>query len=297
MQYNNIKAASFVIIAMTMITTNDAIIKHLTQVFNIGQIMFLRGLLVCVLFALIMRVRQQPVFTRQSFHRWNIIRALLELAATFTFLTGLSLLPLATASTLGFSSPIFLAILASVILGERVGMLRWLVIIVGFSGVLIITNPFHDDISWAVIFPVVCAFIVALRDIVIRYVPDNIPSLHVAFTNAWVVTIGGGIVSLFQGWGEADWTWYLWFFGLSCAIFAGYFFYIEGSRLGELSFIGPFKYTSVLLAILFGLIFWNEVPGWPVLIGAAIIVLSGVLLLTGEKRRATRAERAAPGIE
>lgn len=297
MQYNNIRAACFVIIAMTMITTNDAIIKHLTQVFNIGQIMFLRGLLVCVLFALIMRVRQQPVISRQSFHRWNIIRALLELAATFTFLTGLSLLPLATASTLGFSSPIFLAILASVILGERVGMLRWLVIIVGFSGVLIITNPFQDDISWAVIFPVACAFIVALRDIVIRYVPDNIPSLHVVFTNAWIVAIGGGVVSMFQGWGEADWVWYLWFFGLSCAIFAGYFFYIEGSRLGELSFIGPFKYTSVLLAILFGLIFWDEVPGWPVLTGAAIIILSGVLLLTGENRRATRAERAAPGIE
>ena len=297
MEFNNIKAAFFVIVAMTMITTNDAIIKHLTQVFNIGQIMFLRGFLVCIIFALIMLFKRQPIFISQSFHKWNIIRALLELAATFTFLTGLSLLPLATASTLGFSSPIFLAILAALVLGERVGLARWLVIIAGFGGVLIITNPFQDNINWAVIFPIVCALFVALRDIVIRFVPNDIPSLHVAFTNAWVVAIGGGLFSIYQGWGEADWQWYLWFIGLSFAIFCGYFFYIEGSRLGELSFIGPFKYTSVLLAILFGYLFWSEVPSWPVIIGAAIIVFSGVLLLAGEKRKASRAERATPGIE
>lgn len=297
MEINNLKAAFFVIIAMTMITVNDAVIKHLTQVFNIGQIMFLRGLLVCVLFAIVMRFKSQPVFIKQSFHKWNIMRALLELAATFSFLTGLSLLPLATASTLGFSSPIFLAILAALILGEKVGIARWLVIVAGFGGVIIITNPFQDSINWAVIFPVVCALIVALRDIVIRYVPNDIPSLHVAFTNAWVVAIGGGLLSIFQGWGQAGWSWYLWFIALSCAIFGGYYFYIEGSRLGELSFIGPFKYTSVLLAILLGILIWNEVPGWPVLFGAAIIVLSGVLLLAGEKRKASRAERAAPGIE
>ena len=297
MEINNIKAAFYVVIAMTMITVNDAVIKHLTQVFNIGQIMFLRGLLVCILFAIVMQLKRQPIFIKQSFHKWNIIRALLELAATFSFLTGLSMLPLATASTLGFSSPIFLAILAALILGEKVGVTRWLVIIAGFCGVIIITNPLQDSINWAVVFPVVCALIVALRDIVIRYVPNDIPSLHVAFTNAWVVAIGGGLLSIFQGWGQADWSWYLWFFGLSCAIFCGYFFYIEGSRLGELSFIGPFKYTSVLLAIVFGILFWNEVPGWSVLFGAAIIVSSGVLLLAGEKRKASRAERAAPGIE
>lgn len=297
MHTENLKAAIFVIIAMTLITTNDAIIKHLTEVFNIGQIMFLRGLLVCLLFAAIMKLRQQPVFLKACYHRWNIIRALLELGATFAFLTGLSMLPIATASTLGFSSPIFLAILAGVIIGERVGLMRWLVILAGFCGVVIISNPFQETLNWAIIFPITCALFVALRDLVIRFVPDNIPSLHVAFTNAWVVTIGGGLLSIYQGWGEADLVWYLWFIALSLAIYGGYYFYIEGSRLGELSFIGPFKYTSVLLAIFYGFVLWDEVPDWTVLTGAAIIVSSGVLLLAGEKRKASRAERAAPGIE
>ena len=142
MEFNNLKAALFVVIAMSMITTNDAIIKHITEVFNVGQIIFLRGALICVIFGAVMLLRGQPVFQRRSLHRWSLLRALFELGATLAFLTGLSLLPIAVASTLGFSSPIFLALLAVIVLKEKVGIERWFVILLGFSGVMLITNPF-----------------------------------------------------------------------------------------------------------------------------------------------------------
>ena len=292
MEFNNLKAALFVVIAMSMITTNDAIIKHITEVFNVGQIMFLRGALICVIFACVMRLRGQPVFQRRSLHRWSLFRALFELCATLFFLTGLSLLPIAVASTLGFSSPIFLALLAAVVLKEKVGLDRWLIILIGFGGVLLITNPFAAGASWAVIFPIVCAFFVALRDIAIRYVPDDLPSTQVAFTNAWVVMIGGGLYSIYQGWGEADLQWYLWFIALGIALYSGYLCLIIGSRLGELSFIGPFKYISILLALLYGYLIWEETPTLTMLAGAAIIVISGIILLSSERRRARKAALA-----
>ena len=288
MEFNNLKAALFVVIAMSMITTNDAIIKHITEVFNVGQIMFLRGALICVIFACVMRVRGQPVFQRRSLHRWSLYRALFELCATLFFLTGLSLLPIAVASTLGFSSPIFLALLAAIVLKEKVGLDRWLIILIGFAGVLLITNPFAAVASWAVIFPIACAFFVALRDIAIRYVPNDLPSTQVAFTNAWVVMIGGGLYSIYQGWGEADLQWYLWFIALGIALYSGYLFLIIGSRLGELSFIGPFKYVSILLALIYGYLIWDETPTLTMLAGAAIIVISGIILLSSEKRRARK---------
>jgi drug/metabolite transporter (DMT)-like permease len=288
-EFNNLKAALFVVIAMSMITTNDAIIKHITEVFNVGQIMFLRGALICVIFAGVMRLRGQPVFQRRSLHRWSLFRALFELCATLFFLTGLSLLPIAVASTLGFSSPIFLALLAAVVLKEKVGLDRWFVILIGFGGVLLITNPFAAGASWAVIFPIVCAFFVALRDIAIRYVPNDLPSTQVAFTNAWVVMIGGGLYSIYQGWGEADAQWYLWFIALGIALYGGYLCLIIGSRLGELSFISPFKYVSILLAILYGYLIWDETPTLTMLAGASIIVISGIILLSSEKRRARKA--------
>ena len=285
MQSNNIKAALLVVVAMTMITTNDAIVKHLTQVFDIGQIMFIRGLLVCVIFAGFLLVSKKPVISKRAFHRWNIIRGILELGATFAFLTGLSMLPLATAAALGFSSPIFLAVLAAILLDEKVGWARWLVIISGFVGVLMITNPFSEELNWAVIFPIICAILVALRDLAIRYVPDDIPSMQVAFTNAWIVMLGGGVLTIYQGWGVVETSWYIWFPVLATVIFCGYISYIVGTRMGELSFIGPFKYTSVVLAIVIGYLVWDEAPTMLMLSGAAVIILSGIALLAGEKRR------------
>ena len=292
MEFNNLKAAMFVVFAMTMITTNDAIVKHITEVFNVGQIMFLRGALIFVIFACVMRLRGQPVFQQRSLHRWNLMRALFELGATLFFLTGLSLLPIAVASTLGFSSPIFLALLAATVLKEKVGFDRWAVILIGFGGVLLITNPFAAEASWVVIFPIVCAFFVALRDIAIRYVPSDLPSTQVAFTNAWVVMLGGGLYSIYQGWGEADLHWYLWFIGLGIALYSGYLCLIIGSRLGELSFIGPFKYVSIIIAIVYGYLIWDEKPTLTMLAGAAVIVISGIILLSSEKRRARAAALA-----
>jgi len=239
MEFNNFKAALFVVIAMSMITTNDAIVKHLTQVFNVGQIMFLRGALICVIFATVMSLRRQPVFGSQTLQRWMLI-------------------------------------------------------LIGFGGVLLITNPFAETASWAVIFPIICAFFVALRDIAIRYVPQEIPSSQVAFTNAWIVMLGGGLFSTYQGWGEADLVWYLWFFGIGAALYCGYLFLIIGSRLGELSFIGPFKYISIIIAIVYGYLIWGDVPTMKMLAGATVIVLSGIMLITSEKRK-RRAASLLPG--
>ena len=292
MEFNNLKAALFVVFAMTMITTNDAIVKHITEVFNVGQIMFLRGAVIFVIFACVMRLRGQAAFQRRSLHRWNLLRALFELGATLFFLTGLSMLPIAVASTLGFSSPIFLALLAATVLKEKVGFDRWAVILIGFGGVLLITNPFGDEATWVVIFPIVCAFFVALRDIAIRYVPNDLPSTQVAFTNAWIVMLGGGLYSIYQGWGEADLHWYLWFIALGIVLYGGYLCLIIGSRLGELSFIGPFKYVSIIIAILYGYLIWDEKPTLTMLAGAAVIVISGIILLSSEKRRVRKAALA-----
>ena len=150
---------------------------------------------------------------------------------------------------------------------------------------LLITNPFAESASWAVVFPLVCAVFVAFRDIAIRYVPDNIPSSQVAFTNAWIVMLGGGVYSYFQGWGNADAAWYLWFFVLAGVLYCGYLFFIMGSRIGELSFIGPFRYVSIIIAIGYGYLIWGDQPTLTMLAGGTIVVLSGIMLVSTERRR------------
>ncbi|MFT5505187.1 MAG: drug/metabolite transporter (DMT)-like permease [Gammaproteobacteria bacterium] len=284
MQKDNIRAAILVVIATTAITTNDAIFKHISQVFNVGQVMALRGLLICVIFAVWLSIKKQPVFSRQALNRWNLTRAFLELLATLAFLTGLTLLPIATTITLSFVSPIILAILASFILGEQVSLTRWAVIACGFSGVILITDPFGANMEWAVVLPLICAFLVALRDLAIRKIPSQIPSLQLAFTNAWVVMLGGVALSLFQEWHLPEYSWYLWFLALAVALCTGYLCYIIGSRIGELSFIAPFKYVSIALAILYGYLIWGDIPSLNMIGGAIIIFLSGIYLIRHERK-------------
>jgi len=93
-------------------------------------------------------------------------------------------------------------------------------------------------------------------------------------------------------WLRADMQWYLWFIGLGGALYCGYLFLIMGSRLGELSFISPFKYISIIIAIIYGYLIWGDQPTLSMLAGAIIIVLSGIILVSTEKRRNRNAKLA-----
>ena len=104
-----------------------------------------------------------------------------------------------------------------------------------------------------------------------------------------MVGLGGGAYSIYQGWGEANAAWYLWFLAVGCAMFAAYNLYIVGTRIGELSFIGPFKYVSILIAIVYGYLLWGDRPTPAMLGGAAIIVASGIALVMTERRRGAAA--------
>ena len=84
---------------------------------------------------------------------------------------------------------------------------------------------------------------------------------------------------------KVELSWYLWFFGLGAALYCGYLFLIIGSRLGELSFISPFKYISIIIAMLYGYLIWGDQPTLEMLAGATTIVVSGIILVTTEKRR------------
>ena len=117
--------------------------------------------------------------------------------------------------------------------------------------------------------------------------------LDYAVDRIFLQKVGGGLYSFYQGWGEADLSWYLWFFGLGAALYCGYLFLIIGSRLGELSFIGPFKYVSIIIAIVYGYLIWGDRTTPTMLAGALVIVVSGIILVSMEKRRTRAASLAS----
>ncbi len=280
----NLEAAGLAALGMTCFTLNDAVVKGLTDAFPIGQIVFLRGLLVVAVFSTAARLSGQSIFKREMFSRWSLARGFCELFATACFLSALAVLPLATATTLVFVSPVLLTVLAAVLLKERVPLIRWAAVFGGFAGVVMIAQPGSTDGRLELLLPVAAAFFIALRDIAVRHVPPKISSLHVSMTTAGIVTTGGMAMSLIEGlrpMGPAQGG----FFALAAVFLCGaYFFYVLATRMGDLSFVAPFKYVSIVLAIGIGYLLWGETPSAAMVVGGAVIVVSGLVILFDERR-------------
>ena len=121
---NNFRAAVMVVAGMAMISTNDVILKLSRADYGVGQILFVRGVMAVMLFALIIRIRNKPLYVPQMFQGRSLGRAICECLATFCFVFSLGVLPIATVTTLAWAAPIFLTIGSVMFLGERVAIVR-----------------------------------------------------------------------------------------------------------------------------------------------------------------------------
>jgi len=266
-------------LGMTLLSSNDVFMKLSSEHLGIGQLLFIRGSIAVAIFSLAMRITGKPIIAEVAFSKWILLRAFCECGAAFCFITGLSLLPIATASTLVWTSPIFLTIAATLILKEHVAAVRWLAVFVGFIGVMLVANPASVDFSLAMLLPLAAAIFIAARDLVTRKLDPSLHSLYVTWTTLVVVTIAGLLIS-FLDWRPIALTQILWLCASAVLISSAFFVQISAVRLGELSFIAPFSYTGILIAVFYGFVVWEELPGTAMIFGIILIILSGLYILS-----------------
>ena len=135
----------------------------------------------------------------------------------------------------------------------------------------------------------ICAVLIALRDIAVRYVPQDLSSLQIAFTHGWIVTLGGFALTFYQGARPMPAHWWPWVALMAVLVFAGYYCNVVGTRIGELSYVAPFKYAGVPLAFVIGYLVWGDRVSSTMLLGAGVIVAAGIALVVTENRRSRRA--------
>ncbi|MFO1070549.1 MAG: DMT family transporter [Geminicoccaceae bacterium] len=279
----NLRAAGLIAAAMALFGVSDAFIKYVTIYLPVGQIMALRGLLMALLFLAVLR-RQGHRFTpRLWLHPWNLARGASEILCAAFYFQALNHLPLGEATTLFFIAPVLLTATAALFLGEQVGWQRWAAVAMGFAGVLIVAGPPR---SWSIVIllPLAAAALSVLRDVLTRRVPHEVPAAAVSLVTAASMSLGGFSTAVL-GWPMPS-PGQLGLLLLSALIVGlGYQCYVLAIRRGELSFVSPFRYVAVPLAILLGLIGWGEVPGPAKLFGAAIIVGSGLFIFHRERLR------------
>lgn len=283
---DNTRGALLMALAMASFTTNDAFTKSVTPYINTGQIMFTRGLMTCVIIVIMAKymggLRPLKVFLRPII----IMRCICELMASVLYLSALGMIDFANAAAILQSLPLAVTLGAALFLREPVGWRRWTAIFVGFIGVMIILRPGPDGFTSGALLAVGAVFVTAGRDLLTRRMYADIPSISITVITSLVTTVFGAILIVpFGGWKPMDWYVISHLGASAILVLIGYQAIVLSMRVGEISFVAPFRYTSMLWAFSIGFFFFDETIDTWIFAGTAIIVLSGLYTFYRESRR------------
>lgn len=291
---DNMRGALFMVIAMAAFTAGDACMKLVAGQMPLYQAVTLRGLLTIPALALIGHLTGGLRWSAlRPAGRLVGLRTFGEIASTLTFFLALINLPFATLSAIMQSLPIFVTLGAALVFGEKVGWRRMLAILVGFVGVLIIIRPGPEGVNiWALVALASVAFVV-LRDLSTRRLPPEVPSVSVALVASVGVTLTCAILSLQDPWQDVPSNALPLIGGAAVFVVTGYIFVIRVMRVGEVSVTTPFRYTALVWAVVLGWLVFSEFPdGWTML-GALIVIGSGLFTLWRERQLRRRQRKAA----
>ena len=215
--------------------------------------------------------------------RLHLLRAAMSITMMAAFVYALRTLPLANAYSIFFVAPLLITALSGPMLGERVGVRRWVAIGVGLLGVLVLLRPSgHGLLSTAALAVLLAASMYALSAITVRWLArTDTPQAMIV----WLLTLmatGAGVLAA-PHWValRPEHLWLVAGVGVAGAI--GQYTITEAFRLGEASLLAPLEYTALVWGVLFDLALWHTLPDGVTWIGAAIIVASGVYLLRHER--------------
>lgn len=289
---DNIRGILLMIAAMAGFALEDMFVKRVAETLPVGQILITLGAGGAILFGLLARRRGQRLFTRALLTRPVLLRNAGEVVGTLGFVTALALTPLASASAILQATPLAVTLGAALFLGEQVGWRRWSAICVGFLGVLMVIRPGLEGFQPASLFAVQAVAGLALRDLATRATPRSVSSLQLsAYGFAMLVPVGAVLLIVGPHAQAIDG---LAAFRLGGALVLGvsaYYAIVEAMRLGDVSVITPFRYSRLLFALIIAMLVFGEHPDFWTLLGAAIIIGSGLYTFARERALSYRQRR------
>lgn len=273
-------------VSMAAFVINDSLMKSLSGEIPLFQAIFLRGVFATML-VLFLTARMGMV-------RWSAlasvdrpvasVRVCAEIGVTSCFLQALFNMPIANATAILQGAPFALTFAAAVFLREKVGWRRWTAVMVGFAGVMLIVRPGGADFNSASYYALGAVCFLVVRDMATRRFSPDTPSMFITLMTAVAITCLGGAVTLTQSWQPVPAAMLAQLALSACFLFFGYFFSVMTMRVGEISFIAPFRYSILVWALLIGVFVFGEIPDSLALLGAAIVVCAGLYTFFRERR-------------
>lgn len=286
-----LRGIALMIVAVGLLTLSDALAKHLVQTYPTGQVLALRHAVVVLV--VLPYAGAVAGWSDLRVVNWGgqLLRGVLLASGAALMVASVKVLPLATVTSLTMTAPMFVALLSLPLLGERVGAARWLAILGGFAGVLLIVRPGSAAFEWALLLALGAALSNGLRDLVTRRLARTETSLSQLFWSNVVVALAC-FAAVDAGWQPVDAAGIAWFVGAGVLNALAHFIAIEAMRSGEAALVAPFRYTALVWSVGIGFAVWGHVPDAWVVLGAGVIAASGIGMILLE-RRAWRVDRSA----
>ncbi len=243
---DNLRGAALMTLAMLGFAIEDMFVKLMSGALPTWQIIGVLGLGGSLVFAVLTLMRGQPLFVRAYLSGPILLRSLGELVGTIGFVSAIVLTPISSASAILQATPLVVTLGAALFLGEPVGWRRWSAILVGFVGVMLIIRPGLDAFDPLSLLAVLGVVGLAIRDLATRRIPPVISSFQVSFLAFLTLLPAAGLMSLFSPQEMVVPTLHLW--GLTAGAItlgvAAYYAIVAAMRVGDVSFVTPFRYSS-----------------------------------------------------
>ena len=270
----------YMFISVCAFSLMDVIVKW-SDDYPVGQVLFFRGFfgIIPILF-LIPKDRYVDFYktTRPMLHLKRCLAGLIALVAIFIALRNL---PLATVVSISFAAPIFTTIFSIFMLNEKVGFYRWLAVIVGFVGIIIISEPGFSSLNFYYIYPIIFCLGLSYVAIAIRKLSSTEPVWLISFFFSFSIMILS-FFSFYQNWILPS------FIDLFLLAMIGILgglanlWLSQSYKFSEVSLVTPLKYLALIFAIIFGYFIWEEIPTLKTLLGAALVILSSFIIFRRE---------------
>ncbi len=283
---DNIRGAILMVIAMLGFAVEDTLIKLMATDIPSGQILMTIGLGGGLVFASLALIKGEAPFGLWMLRGASGVRALCEGFAALGFVTALALVPISLVTTIIQASPLLVTLGAALFFKAPVGPRRWIAILIGLIGVLIVLRPFGDSFEAPALFAVGGVIAMSARDLATRQVKQNISTLQLSVVGFLAAVPAGFLGLVLSGDAPLLPSWHV--ITLTIAAIAigvpSLYCIIAAMRIGDIAFVTPFRYSRIIFGLLAGLLIFGETLDAYTLLGAAIIVISGTYTLLREAR-------------
>lgn len=288
---HNVQGALWLVSGGFIFTCNGVMIRLLSDQVESVQTAFFRAVFsVLMLLPLMMSGRVRPwASQRKTGHFWRTLMGTLSMVLGFY---AVSMLPLADATALGFSQPLFSVCVAALVLREKVRWRRWSATIVGFIGVLVMVRPGEGSLQAGALVALANALTVSLSILLVRRLSASETPLMILTQFAIWSTLLLALPAIWVWrWPDA-WGWTL-AIGVSASATVGQYFWVQAFKAGEMSAVAPFEYLRLPFAVFMGWLIWGQMPEIWTYVGAAIVIASALYIAQREAQLAKERKKAA----